>query len=152
MGRSVSTPHNAIAVAYTTVEPLDSANYNDSDYMQMLWDDFVISFIDICQAYWPSLQLCDDWIGNEDHIVLENRHAFFGISEYCGLVAVWIVSRGDECRYNGDDSEANLADYWCQQIILKFEEAFGRLRSLGRASNGEQFFTEKHYDILPDYN
>lgn len=131
MGRSVSTPHNATAVAYLNFEP----EYPDD--CQHDWDDLVEWIKDTAADRWPSLEDCDQWIGREDHAILENGHAYIGVSEYCGLVAVWLVPKEDN-GYSHDHSA--LADRWCSQIASRFRELFGTLRSIGTASNGEQFF------------
>jgi len=87
---------------------------------------------------YPSLSSCDKWLDREDHALLENDHCYIGVSEYCGLVAVWIVAKGAD-RYS---DPSGLAIHWCSQVNLKpLAECFGqRLVSRGTFSNGEQFF------------
>jgi hypothetical protein len=86
----------------------------------------------------PSLCSDDRWIGNEDHAFASNSFAYFGVSEYCGLVAVWVVE-ADDCEQPG------LRDNWIESIGAKFEKtvagAFGKdLKKIGTFSNGEAVF------------
>ena len=38
----------------------------------------------------PSLYEADGWAGREDRILLQNGHVEIGVSEYCGLAAIWM--------------------------------------------------------------
>jgi hypothetical protein len=126
MGRSVSTPtaHNIAAVAYRTWEP------EDEDLLDWEWQDLLDWIKEAAQAQWPSLTECDKWLGREDRAVLENCHCYIGVSEYCGLVAVWLV----------DKDETILGNVWCAKIEEKFEELFATCRKLGTFSNGESVY------------
>ncbi len=141
MGRSVSSPHNASAVAYQTIEVRDEddklVEMPDEHDLQWAFESLVEDLQEYAPTLWPSLRKCDEWLGREDHALLENDLAYMGISEYCGLVAVWIVPRTD--RY-GYESTANLCEAWCAQIEAKFLKTFGTLRKLGTMSNGESVF------------
>lgn len=168
MGRSVSRPTGAIAVCYRDVsehgrfdphceecdiivgegdvcpscgEDLEPGY--DEFQAQEDWDDFVQWIRDTATAQWPSLEECDTWLDSEDHAILENGHCRIGVSSYCGLASIWLVSKADDHLNNwgyGDGPLANLADRWCAQIERKFRELFGEYQSIGTASNGEQFF------------
>lgn len=130
MARSVSVPVDAEVVCFQEFDGED-------------WDDFVWWFRETCQDAWPSLDKSDDWIGRENHVLLENGHARIGVSEYCGLVSLWIVP------YISDyyPEHKGLALHWIDQIAPKFHERFGRLRLIGRASNGEAFFTRIEQEV-----
>lgn len=121
MGRSVSYPSNAV-VAYNTWEADEDADFQ--------WD-VIDDLVNYAPTLWPSLTPCDRWLGREDHAVLENEHAYVGVSEYCGLVAYWIVAK---------DTDNGLAERWVAQVAPKFVKTFGRLRRLGTFSNGEAIF------------
>lgn len=127
MGRSVSVPSRAEAVCYAALDP---------DFI----DDFESEVIDplrySLKKAFPSLHDDNDWLDREDHVILRNHHAFFGISEYCGLLAIWIVPR---------DNDSNLSAPWCARAEAKLgavvAHVFGqRLRRVATASNGESFF------------
>ncbi len=150
MGRSVSTPHNATVVAYSWIEvescEQDRESYSDDqdresygcedEYAaQDAFDSMVEDLTEYAPTLWPSLRKCDKntWLGREDHALLENDLCFMGISEYCGCVAYWIVPK------DGEEVE-NLSANWIGQIEPKFLKTWGRMNSIGRASNGEQFF------------
>ena len=166
MGRSVSYPTGATAVAYKNVSGHGLSSYcHDCDvegtdawecpeceqqlrvYDDLLdvmdWSEFIGETRCTAKEKWPSLDDCDKWIGREDHAILENRHCYIGVSEYCGLAAVWLLSKSEEYRntgYSSDESAANLADSWCARIADRFDKVFSEYRSIGTASNGEQFF------------
>lgn len=130
MGRSVSVPRGAADVAYTTFEREDE----DSSWE---WDNAIDDLQCAAMAKYPSLRKADRWLGNENHIILENSRAFITVSEYCGLVAIAVMAN-DECNA--------LDQRWASQVKVEFlAEAFGGtvLISKGTASNGEQFFTPK---------
>jgi hypothetical protein len=131
MGRSVSTPHNATVVAYSWVEAEGDDEYASGD----AFDSMVEGLQEYAPTLWPSLRKCAEntWLGREDHALLENDLCYMGISEYCGCVAFWIVPKDD-------DEIVSLAERWVSQIEPKFLKTWGRMTSIGRASNGEQFF------------
>ncbi|KAJ8136365.1 hypothetical protein OY671_010422, partial [Metschnikowia pulcherrima] len=55
------------------------------------WDFIVENFREQVLAHYPSVWTSDGWIGREDRIVAMNRYARFGLSEYCGCIAYWVV-------------------------------------------------------------
>lgn len=124
MGRSVSYPPNADAV---TFQHLDFDEDTDFDW------EVIQPFQDRLKRLWPSVDDDDRWLGREHHVVASNDHAFFGVSEYGGLVAYWVLPR--EWDGYGPDTAA-LSHHWCEQIADKFERAFGDLVKLGAFSNG----------------
>lgn len=127
MGRSVSYPNDCAAVCFIDV----------SDYHEMEeWHFFIEWLQERCQEAWKSLDTADEWLGREDHAVLENQHCYIGVSEYCRLAAVWLKPKEDN-DYPEHDS---LHAHWCNQISKRFEKMFGEYRLIGRASNGEAFF------------
>jgi len=126
MGRSVSTPSGCSAVAYQHTD-LDEFDLQED------WEWKIDDIRERVQALWPSFEECDEWLDREDHAVCENGHAYVGVSEYCGLTAVWLVVKGDS-------EHPELAEAWCDKIAAKFEEEFGSLNKIGTASNGESFF------------
>ena len=92
---------------------------------------------EMIQAF-PSLSECDEWVGREDHALLENNHCYIGVSEYCGLVSIWVQPKEPDWR----DTSTGLRDRWIAQIGPKFHKVsntcFGTaLRKLGSFSNGE---------------
>jgi hypothetical protein len=122
MGRSVSTPSEALVVVYASFE-------GDSDD----FDDCRNELQRAAMRKYPSLSRANRWIGNENHVVLENKHCSITVSEYCGLVAVAIVP---------GSGYGALSERWCDKVDMRpLADCFGpRLVSVGRASNGEQFF------------
>lgn len=128
MGRSVAVPSYASAVAYTTFEPSDPDDNWD-------WECAVDDLKAEAKNRYPSLEPVEAWIGNEIRVVMRNRHARITVSEYCGCVAIAVVP---------NDSDNALSLRWASQVNVEaLAEAFGGtlLRSIGHASNGEQFFS-----------
>jgi hypothetical protein len=113
-------------VAYDHVEFEDTSDF----------DDYRENLQDRARAFWPSLDYCQRWIGREDCAYLENRFCYFGISEYCGLVAFWVALRGDL-------GAPQLGEQWVQSIAARFNREFGSLRQVARLSNGEALYQEK---------
>jgi hypothetical protein len=123
MGRSVSVPASAVAVAYQEFDGQD----------EMDWDLFIDDIKDSALWAFPKMSYCDHWAGREDHAILENQLAYLGVSEYCGLVAVWLVPKLD----GYSDS---LAVHWCNQQAPRLQKLFGTLNKIGTFSNGEAVF------------
>lgn len=141
MGRSVSTPRNAVLVAfddwfdgeYEDDETGETRYRNPEDFD---WDDYKYGLIERAQELWPSLKPCERWVGREDLAILENNLAYFGVSEYCGLAAVWMVPKDH-------DDVVNLSTNWCNRARAKFDASFGSLYKLGTMSNGEGVYQRK---------
>lgn len=134
MGRSVSYATGSVHVEYATF-----GNEDDefaSENFQWDLDDFAER---ICKAF-PSASKCDEWIGREDNAVAENRFAYFGVSEYCGLVSMWVCPKDDDYA-----TSTGPRDHWIDSIGNKFSRvcrnSFGQsLVCSGRFSNGEAMF------------
>lgn len=107
---------------------------------QDAWDDFVVNLRATFKRAFPSMADCDEWLGREDHALLENRHAYIGVSEYCGLVSVWCKAK--ESRY-GD--HLPLAHAWAASIKAKAERTLDgfadRLCKVATFSNGESIYS-----------
>ena len=146
MSRSVSVASGAIAVAYASLEPI--VDEESGEVREFDSDDFDCSIEDFqnyLPSLYPSLSACDNWLDHrEDHALLENKHCFVGVSEYCGLVSVWLVPKEDEGSYREPNLTA-LSAHWCDQVGDKLVKAgagcFGKaLIKQGTFSNGEAFF------------
>src|SRR5688572_16363822 len=118
MGRSVSYPPDAV-VTFGVFEGEDHFD----------WEDFADDFQWQVQRLFPRSYEADDWLGREDHVLMASEHAYFGLSEYGGLVAYWMVVRDDAER-------PGLAEAWVRRAGPKFEASFGSLRKVGTFSNG----------------
>lgn len=91
---------------------------HDDHAAQENWNDSLVNLTALLRKAFPSLEKCDKWLDREDHAILSNRHAYVGISEYCGLVAVWIVPTGAS-KY--DDPPAT-AQHWAAQVERRFRK------------------------------
>lgn len=129
MGRSVSTHRHSVCTVYLHPE------FEDGD--DFAWTDFVDCLREVLQEKFPSLRNADRWLDREDHIILENSRVEVSVSEYCGLVSVCLAPI-DDC--NG--FHVAVAERLAGSFQKCLHKAFGKLalRSIGRASNGEQFF------------
>lgn len=132
MGRSVSMPRDCLAVTFNDVEYtyIDDETGEEVDASEFAYDDLIKDFTQYAPTLWPSLYEADKWIGREDHALLANGLVRMGMSEYCGLVAYWIIAREDI-------DHPELAARWVRQIEATFEKTFGRYKKIGHMSNGE---------------
>ncbi len=95
----------------------------DGDVAHENWNDDLANLTALLRKAFPSLEECDKWLDREDHAFLSNRHAYVGISEYCGLVAVWIVPTG---TFEYDDPPAT-AQHWAAQVERRFSKIVGEV-------------------------
>lgn len=141
MGRSVSYPSEAY-VAFSQWEAgwIEDDDDPDTRHFDQLaaqddWDFIVEDFREQVLALYPSTWTANGWIGREDRIVAMNRYTRFGISEYCGCIAYWVVLRDDI-----DPGQEGLAQRWVDRIAVGFKTRFATLVRLGVFSNGEAIF------------
>jgi hypothetical protein len=141
MGRSVSYPSNALIVTFNTIQYYYEAEEYDVEAgvateigeeieNPCAWDDLLEDFVNACEECWPSLNLDIKWLDREDQALLSNRLVRIGISEYCGMVAYWVVpnEQNPECF--------TLAQRWATQIEEVFVRKFGGYNKVGSMSNG----------------
>ena len=135
MGRSVSYPTGSV-VAFRL---LDDSEDDDADWV---YECLVDDIIDTTKAAFPSFETFDGWRGREDRILLRNAFADCGISTYCGLAAIWLIERDDARFWEADffHPRAARARHWIAQVAPRFEQMFGKLKMVGRFSNGEAVF------------
>jgi len=98
--------------------------------------DYALS--EIRRAF-PSVTKDDKWLDREDHAFASNSFAYFGVSEYCGLVSVWMTPKEDY-------EQPGLQERWINQNGAKFKESvsgcFGtNLVKTATFSNGEAMFS-----------
>lgn len=131
MSRSVNYLDGADQVIYLSAHEVED---------EFDWDLFQENIVEGLKAEFPSLEDADGWDNRETRIVLENRLAEIGISEYCGLVSVSIRAKyQDGNDYAEEASLAPLAAAWVSRIGDRFGK-FGDLRKVGTFSNGEAIF------------
>jgi len=150
MGRSVSYPTQSAWVFYTQMEhdarrffvckKCDHTHYERDDEPGQCekcgnigfdsypehdelfeWECLVDNIQDALKKAFPSMQPCDRWLNREDHAILCNGHVWMGVSEYCGLVAIWCVPR-DFSDYEPDQAQ-ELHLHWANRIKDKAERA-----------------------------
>ena len=175
MGRSVSTPTNTVLVEYLHLEQdryychdcgeafneaslaeqacghthytcphCGSMDFSEQD-SQLLFDDFNEDLKTLLKEAFPSLTADEKWLGREDKALLSNSYAYFGWSEYCGLVAAWVAAKEED--WNSSAWEA-MRDRWIASIEKKFAKTIAKswgtpLTKLGTFSNGESVFQKK---------
>lgn len=152
MARSVSVPRNATAVAYIDatgfgmMHPYDpeTDQYDESADLvydefqsQCDFDHFMEHTVDRLMEMFPSMKPVDDWIDNEERVIAENYLARVGISEYMGLISLWMIPHEFDWY---DANLVNLADQWTSRVSAKFEAAFTEMVKVGTFSNGEAVF------------
>lgn len=143
MGRSVITASDTVfymTSPTTTFDdpdlPVDDDGNRICDYPD--WSDFLEHISNVLTNAFPSLSAPDRkrWLYSECCVILENGNCSITVSEYCGITAICLVPFEDE----------PLSTHWCSQVEPKFRAVLSRafpdkaLTSMGRASNGEQFF------------
>ena len=139
MGRSVSYANGSEVVIYSHVDNVfdDEGNFDEFE-TQYAFDSAIEYLKDSLLEAFPSLNACDEWLDREDHAILENKLVYIGISEYCGLVSVWVVPKDNEYYALGVAS-ANNMEAKMNEIV---NQAFGvRLNKVGHFSNGEGVFS-----------
>ncbi|WGH49737.1 hypothetical protein [Alishewanella phage vB_AspM_Slickus01] len=148
MGRSVSRPQHATTTCYRNISDFGYYRENDTDDAEFCdaqaeadWENFEEWIIESVKEKFPSFSICNKWIGSEDHAILENSFAYIGISEYCGLASIWLISKNHTGNYNTyyleDLKISNLADAFCDRISSTFYKMFSEYEKLGSFSNGE---------------
>jgi len=141
MGRSVSYPNGAhVAFAQWDAGWIEDEDDPDTRHFDQLaaqddWDFIVEDFREQVLALYPSAWTASGWIGREDRVVAMNGYVCFGLSEYCGCIAYWVVLRDDI-----DAGQAGLAQRWFDRIEGSFKKRFATLVRLGVFSNGEAIF------------
>ena len=142
MSRSVSYPSGCESVCYCDVTDFgyrDGSDEYDEFLGQDEWDFFVEDIVETASSNWKSFVICDEWLDREDRAILENSHAYIGVSEYCGLASVWLKPKDEGSDWHLNDT-SGLAKNWCNQIAPKFEKLFGELKKVGTFSNGEAVY------------
>lgn len=133
MSRSVSVPSGAAWVAYLMLPESEAP----VDLVEA-WEDLESDLKSDLQQEFPSLSGSDFWLGREDRVILENRHAYLGLSEYNGVVALWAVPKDDH-------RTGRLSEQWTRSIEKRVRnlalKGYKVLSSMGRCSNGEQVFS-----------
>jgi len=125
----------------------------DEMLSRMNWEDAVANLRADLKAKDKSFSECDKWDGREDHAILANSRYYVGVSEYCGLVAVWAVKRDD---YEEEGYGEPLIDAiakvkreredakYLKRLTRWLNEAAGyfgeTLKHVGTFSNGEAVF------------
>ena len=131
MGRSVSVPSGAAVVAYAALECEEQWEYDD------IKDNLIEA---LCEAF-PSAYESDRYLGNEDVVLVQNKIAFIGLSEYCGLASFWIVPRTDS------DQQEALGANWANKVEAKFKKVIADVvgpvyYKQGSFSNGEGVYAK----------
>jgi hypothetical protein len=158
MGRSVSRPSGSI-VCYDDVSKLgyvkicpecDCTSYDnvcdncghDISSVDFAYDEgqadcdfewYIENLTESLIKKYPTLSSCDKWLDREDHAILENDKSYVGISEYCGLLSIWMVAKDDESG----------AERYVKAREKSFVNSFGSLRKIGTFSNGEGVYERK---------
>ena len=123
MGRSVYVPSGAEVVVYIVVGNIED-EYEFNDLVENLKYEI--------QADFPSLEEAEGYFDREGQVILANKLVKVGISEYCGLAAVFVVPEEDN----------NLAYAFANKIEAKFKKAVAGVagpvyKKVGSFSNGE---------------
>ena len=152
MSRSVSVPHDAVAVAYLhhdaepDPEPSDDEDADDigvdcEQDAQDWYEEVRETLAYASRKRFPSMTAELVWRGREDLTVAHNWHADVGLSQYGDIIAVWIAPRLDPHR-----DPSVLAEHWMGVIAATWATwvsswAPGEvLERIGVMSNGETVY------------
>lgn len=130
MSRGVSYATGSCAVTYYDVSwmgQLDNGDF-DSDLNHIHFYDFLGYLKENLKKEYPSLVDCDEWLSNEDHVILENYFVQVGVSEYCGMLSLWMVEQDMNQGYQGEEALYNLQRRWISKVSDGFIKKFGNLR------------------------
>ena len=136
MSRSVSYANGSEVVLYSYLE-VGSDDYPDD----FAYEDAIEALRYGLKKAFPTMEDCEEWLGREDLAIAENRFVYVGVSEYCGLVSIWVKPKEDDyLPYVG-----NFAPTYALGLENKLKDvvrgAFGmRLNKVGAFSNGEALF------------
>jgi len=114
----------------------DQSEWAYQDAFDWLLEDFQQEVLRV----FPSAYGDDTWLDREDHALASNRFAYFGISEYMGVVALWMAPKdNDYGLYDG------LRDSWMRKAWPKFKAMANScvpdpMVLLGVMSNGEAVY------------
>lgn len=138
MGRSVSYASGSEVVLYSYFE------YDEEDYfIQDAFDDCVDCLQSSLIKSFPSMYESDEWIGREDRAIAENRLVYVGLSEYCGVVSVWVKPKEDDYRPYVQEFGVRFANQIESKLKEIVKNVFGiRLNKTATFSNGEAIFSE----------
>jgi hypothetical protein len=138
MGRSVSFANGSEVIIYSHIEDIYDDDDNFDEYATQDNFDSAVEYLkETTIEAFPSLSECNVWLGNEDHAILENQLVYIGLSEYCGLISVWVVPKDDELYAFG----VAFAQKIKSKLNNIVKNAFGiQLKQVGRFSNGEALF------------
>lgn len=149
MGRSVSYPSGAlVAYARTPYDEDWCANCScpasdcdcDEDDKSLVqgeadWDWIAEDAARTISEMFPSFRPDDDWRGREDRVVARNSLVDFGFSEYCGLMAYWMVP-----REGLDGNLEAFAERWIAAVSRRFCARFGEYVRIGGMSDGTSVY------------
>jgi hypothetical protein len=150
MGRSVSTPSNALHVVHAqTHSEFDEDGNFDADLTQINYDSDMENLTRELQAEFPGYTKCERWSGREDFAFLKNGRFLIGRSEYCGCLAVWIVpeptnddhdddiEREDAVKLRHSLEDADMGTRLAKAVSAALGDVYAKR---GCMSNGEGVF------------
>ena len=151
MGRSVSYPSGSIVKLYVDISSMgsdvDEEHYVSvtADIAQMEYEENMLYFQGLICKSFKSMSRCEKWLRDENLTIAENSYAYIGLSDYCGLLCVWVCPKS-----NIDYNLESLANKWILSIEKKLSflvgEVYGHnnlLNRIGTFSNGESIYEKK---------
>ena len=127
MGRGVSYANGSVIIKYRHIDMEDEYEY----------EDLKANLSCDLMAKYKSLSECEKWLGNEDLAILENDLVYIGLSEYCGVVSLWVVP-----KENLNNQELNLALSWCRKVEKNIFKDYATLSRVGGFSDGTSVYTK----------
>jgi len=94
---------------------------HDQDLARWEWEYLIDDIKERLSNAFPSLIPCNQWLGREDRAILENRHVYIGVSEYCGDVSVWCVPKEEGYDRWAETNADGLHKAWARRIEKRAE-------------------------------
>lgn len=134
MGRSVSHAEYSKHITYTHLEYLGD-EWADRDQ----WQDFIEGLRNQIKELFPSMYECNEWVGREDYAIMENRYARIGVSEYDGMVSIWMQPIDLETGHGDDERLVGIQESWIDKARDK-HISLGNLKRQGGFSDGTSLY------------
>ena len=106
------------------------------------WTWFIEDLTDQFIAKYPSLEPCDNWEGNEDHIFLENELIEVGVAEYCGLASVSMRAKNSN-EFWDCPGKLNFANRMESYVGVWVDKTLGDYNRVGGFSDGTSVYEKK---------
>ena len=129
MGRTVAVPRGVMCVGFHYSEAMGVTEEEANE--EYMW--FLESVEEYLIERFPSFERTDKWIGRECRVILENDFFQVGVSEYCGVYAIWAIEK---------EEHRNISVNFGLSLKNSIRE-MSTFRQIGTFSNGNAIYERK---------